>query len=89
MANDNTPKDNQENAQHQVEETQVNSSSDESEGLSKLYEDNKMMILGVLAIGIAVAVFMFMSNKNRPTNLPMQIVAIAKAKSVQLMQMTA
>lgn len=69
MANDNTPKDNQENAQHQVEETQVNSSSDESEGLGKLYEDNKMMILGVLAIGIAVAVFMFMSNKNTADEL--------------------
>ncbi|MEC8757366.1 MAG: tetratricopeptide repeat protein [Bacteroidota bacterium] len=69
MANDNTPKDNQENAQHQVEETQVNSSSDESEGLGKLYDDNKMMILGVLAIGIAVAVFMFMSNKNTADEL--------------------
>ena len=69
MANDKTPKDNQENTQHQVEETQVNSSNDEAEGLGKLYEDNKMMILGVLAIGIAVAAFMFMSNKNTADEL--------------------
>ena len=69
MANDTTPKDNQENAQHQVEETQANPSNDEAEGLGKLYEDNKTMILGVLAIGIAVAVFMFMSNKNTADDL--------------------
>ena len=69
MANDKTPKDNQENAQHQVEESQVNSSNDEAEGLGKLYEDNKTMILGVLAIGIAVAAFMFMSNKNTADEL--------------------
>lgn len=70
MENDKTPKDNHENAQHQVEETQVDSSNDEAEGLGKLYEDNKTMILGALAIGIAVAVLMFMSNKNTADELP-------------------
>ena len=61
MANDKTPKDNQENTQPQVEETQANPSNEEAEGLGKLYEENKMLVFGVLAVGIAIGVFFFLN----------------------------
>ena len=79
MANDKTPKDNQENPVSQVEESQVNSEQeDEAEGLGKLYEENKTMIFGILAIGIAVGVFLFMSIADE-----LDDVAIAKDESAQ------
>ena len=64
MANDKTPQDNQENTQPQVEETQVNPSKEEAEGLGKLYEENKMLVFGVLAVGIAIGVFFFLNAKD-------------------------
>ena len=64
MANDKTPQDNQENTQPQVKETQVNPSKEEAEGLGKLYEENKMLVFGVLAVGIVIGVFFFLNAKN-------------------------
>ena len=69
MANDKTPKDNQENTQHQVEEAKANASNEEAEGLSKLKEGHLFAMLIALAIGIAVAAFIFMSNKDMADEL--------------------
>ena len=65
MANDKTPTDNQENPVSQVEETPVASEQeDEAQGLGKLYEENKTLIFGILAVGIAIGVFFFFNAKD-------------------------
>ena len=65
MANDKTPTENQENPVSQVEETPVASEQeDEAQGLGKLYEENKTLIFGILAVGIAIGVFFFFNAKD-------------------------